>query len=225
MGCNNGAFASYIRRTNLVAVTYYPPALLAKLALLLQIKRIFCIAERNFVFWASWILIVANVVTHITIFFVQIYPCYPREKVFNPALPGKCLSLPVYSIWNLQMPLKRKIGVASMFATGTISDAACVLRGISTLRSMRARYGDLLFSLQMSSNWGVVEATAIILCPCFMTFLVFSPSEELGPYMTLDEQTLRPESGQAKTGSQEALAKADKMLDVRTTESGTISTR
>lgn len=113
----------------------------AKLALLLQIQRIFTINQRNFIFWASWFLIVANGAIYISVLFASIFACVPREKIWNPAVDGKCidvgdamittsainfisdvaiLALPLLGIWSLQMPLKRKIGVGSIFAVGLL---------------------------------------------------------------------------------------------------------
>lgn len=115
--------------------------LFVKLALLLQIQRIFAINQRNFIFWASWALIIANAATYISVLFVFIFACVPRAKFWKPMISGKCINvdvamistsvinlvsdlgiliLPLLPIWSLQMPLKRKIGVGSIFATGAL---------------------------------------------------------------------------------------------------------
>lgn len=70
---------------------------------------------------------------------VLIAMCKPREKLWNLLLPGHCfdfnslftatgvfnvlsdfaiLILPIHPLWKLQMPLKRKLSVAAVFATG-----------------------------------------------------------------------------------------------------------
>lgn len=71
--------------------------------------------------------------------FLLIFLCKPREKLWNPMLPGHCINLdaiyqitgifnvvsdftimllPVPPLWKLQLPLKRKCGVVAIFATG-----------------------------------------------------------------------------------------------------------
>jgi hypothetical protein len=112
-----------------------------KVALLLQIKRIFASCERNFTYWASWALIVANAMVYIAVTFVFVFACVPREKIWNSMVNGKCINtnaamnstaainilsdlsifiLPLSGIWSLRMPLKRKIGVVSIFAIGAV---------------------------------------------------------------------------------------------------------
>jgi hypothetical protein len=115
--------------------------LAAKLGLLFQIRRIFTVNKKNVIYWVVWTLIVTNVISYSIFFFVFIVACIPREKIWNPSIPGKCLDmgptmiasgvvnlisdltilvLPLLSISNLQMPLKRKVGVSAIFATGTL---------------------------------------------------------------------------------------------------------
>lgn len=70
-----------------------------------------------------------------------ILACEPRAKIWDPTVPGKCnnvlailifsgswnvfsdlaiLLLPLYVIWRLQLPVKRKLGVSVVFAAGTL---------------------------------------------------------------------------------------------------------
>lgn len=114
----------------------------AKTALLLQIQRIFVPPkQRNSVFWASWTLIVLNFIVYTIIFFAFTFSCNPREKAWNPMLPGKCLDtgvmmistsvinllsdasilvLPMRGIWDLHMSMRKKLGVAGIFTTGLL---------------------------------------------------------------------------------------------------------
>ena len=71
----------------------------------------------------------------------EIFECTPREKIWNPSLPGTCINiqlsfvitavinivsdvtillLPLAWIWQLQMPVTRKLGVSAVFATGLL---------------------------------------------------------------------------------------------------------
>ena len=79
---------------------------------------------------------------YLAFFFVPIFQCSPRTKIWTPEEPGRCLdvdalylasatfnvvsdiamlSVPIYLIWNLQMSVQRKIGVSAIFATGALS--------------------------------------------------------------------------------------------------------
>lgn len=74
---------------------------------------------------------------------VQIMECLPREKFWNPTVPGHCVNLPVVlitgaviniisdfsilvlsmgKIWQLQMSQKKKLGVSTVFAAGLLYD-------------------------------------------------------------------------------------------------------
>ena len=107
-----------------------------KISILLLILRIFLSVGR--------VLVVArpipfNTIFYIFFFFIPIFLCTPRSKIWNPTNPGYCLniddlyiasaafniisdismlSVPIYLIWNLQMSVRRKIGVSLIFGTG-----------------------------------------------------------------------------------------------------------
>ena len=110
-----------------------------KISILLLILRIFLSVQRDVFFWLTQGLIAINTIFYIIFFFVPIFLCNPRSKIYNPDEPGKCLriqalyissasfnvisdiamlSVPIYLIWNLQMSVRRKIGISLIFATG-----------------------------------------------------------------------------------------------------------
>ncbi|KAF2465132.1 uncharacterized protein BDR25DRAFT_295558 [Lindgomyces ingoldianus] len=126
---------------NVVEILYPPLMFAAKFAVLVQIQRIFTAHKKDFIYWSVLVLIAANIVMYATIFFVFIFACNPREKIWMPHLAGKCLSvnaaiiatgvmnlvsdctilaLPLMGISELQMPLKKKIGAGAVFATGVL---------------------------------------------------------------------------------------------------------
>ena len=113
----------------------------AKLAVLLQIKRLFTTFQRDFVYWSVQTLIVTNFVVYLATFLGTVFACWPREKIWNPNVPGKCLSpdgciiatgvlnlasditillLPAYVILRLNLRLRKKLGVMAIFATGAL---------------------------------------------------------------------------------------------------------
>ena len=115
--------------------------LFTKLAILLQIKRIFHGTTRDSVHWLSISLMVLDVTYYIASAISEIAQCVPREKIWNPLLPGTCINnntkvvvdgafnftidllifmLPIYAILRLKMVIKRKLGICAIFATGLL---------------------------------------------------------------------------------------------------------
>lgn len=113
-----------------------------KLSILLLILRIFISSRRDLFFWAVHFLIWINITYWIMWFFLLIFLCLPRTKIWNPKTPGHCLgkfalyrssavfnmitdimmlAVPLYKIFHLQMSMKRKIGISAVFATGFLS--------------------------------------------------------------------------------------------------------
>lgn len=118
-----------------------PIIFITKLSILLLYLRIFVPSGRpkfyyivHFVIWFNLLFYIANLP-------IEIWSCIPREKIWDPLLPGHCinnelvfvaggiinvisdftiLALPIFSIWHLQMPTQRKVGVSAVFATGLL---------------------------------------------------------------------------------------------------------
>lgn len=130
-----------LRYANYTQLFYSPPVFFAKLAILMQISRIFSVGQRNGIFWSSWALIIANAVCYIIVMFLFIFECNPRQKIWNPSVEGKCMNtgnavlaisavnlasdvailiLPMFSVWNLQMPFRKKVGVVAIFSLGVL---------------------------------------------------------------------------------------------------------
>lgn len=112
-----------------------------KLSILLLINRIFLAVNRNVLFWLTQLLMWVNTLFYAIAFFLAIFACRPRHKIWSPEVPGKCLnskalyitsatfntgsdvlmlSVPIYMIWKLQMSIKRKIGITAIFGTGAL---------------------------------------------------------------------------------------------------------
>lgn len=122
--------------------TFYPPMIFtAKLLILVQYLRIFAPTRRGFTFWGSHILIWTNLIFYVAIFFVVIFECIPREKIWNPTRRGTCVNinavfittgtwnvfsdlciliLPIRAIWLLQMATRKKWQISAVFATGLL---------------------------------------------------------------------------------------------------------
>ncbi|CAF9908703.1 MAG: hypothetical protein ALECFALPRED_004904 [Alectoria fallacina] len=174
------------RTSNVGSIIYGPIIAIAKLAILLQYKRLFVAHKHNFVFYGVHVLIWTNLVFYIIETFLEIFACTPREKIWNPLTPGHCIGiennyiavgawnvlsdfsiliLPMVAIWNLQMANTRKIGVAAVFATGLFACVASVVRLAYTVDLLYTSDGT--YSIIKVGLWNVGELTTIILCACF----------------------------------------------------------
>lgn len=113
----------------------------SKLSILLLYMKIFVPSRRGGVFWANQSLVWVNAMFYFGAVIALICQCIPRAKISNPTLAGRCtdvylsflisgvfnvlsdffiLVFPLWAIWHLQMPLKRKAGISFVFATGVL---------------------------------------------------------------------------------------------------------
>lgn len=120
------------------SVLYNVIILPLKVSITLQVLRFFVPpGTRNFTFWMSHALIWLNVVFYITCTFLLIFACKPESKQYDPTVKeGHCLDtaailistavlntvsdglmlvLPQRVIWDLTMPIKRKLGLSAAF--------------------------------------------------------------------------------------------------------------
>jgi hypothetical protein len=131
-----------IQILNIIEILYGPTMFCAKYVVLRQIEKLFFNHHRQAVaFTAVRILIWANFLFYSAIFLSFILACIPRAKISNPAIPGVCLDThasiiatsainvvsdftilitPITAIWQLQIPLKKKIAAAAVFAVGIL---------------------------------------------------------------------------------------------------------
>ena len=136
-----------------------------KLAILFQVRRIFIIGStRNSVYWLTLTTMALNVAFYIAAAITLIAQCVPREKIWNPGVPGICVdnnaqliasgsfnfaldilifTLPIYAILRLKLALKRKLGICAIFATGLLYVA------LPFHSYHRELSGELLVSLSM----------------------------------------------------------------------------
>ena len=112
-----------------------------KFAILLQLKRIFRGTTRDSVYWLSISLIVISTLYYLTGITIEIVQCIPREKIWNTSIAGHCVNnntniivsgafnlgldivmfmLPIYAILRIKIPVKRKLGICAIFATGML---------------------------------------------------------------------------------------------------------
>lgn len=125
-------------------ILYCVDLFLIKLAILLQLLRIFVPAhKRNVLFWTCHALIWLNFIYYAVYVFLAIFLCRPVKlgwsSQVDPSATGTCLDLraayitgavintasdvsivllPQPWIWNLQLSLNKKIGLCAIFFIG-----------------------------------------------------------------------------------------------------------
>lgn len=67
--------------------------LFTKLSILLLILRVFCTVQRDCFYWLTQILIIVNSMFYIVYFFMSIFQCSPRGKIWMPEIEGRCLKI------------------------------------------------------------------------------------------------------------------------------------
>jgi hypothetical protein len=113
-----------------------------KPAILLQWVRLFVPrGSHTTLFWTCHITAWTNFVASVVQLFLVAFACNPREKYWNALVLGKCLDanatafaapiinlgfdiiillLPQKVIWNLHLPFRKKLGIATLFALGLL---------------------------------------------------------------------------------------------------------
>jgi hypothetical protein len=127
---------------NILETIYGPIIFVAKSSVIFQLQRIFCTGQRrNGIYWLFQTLNAATFGYYFSCLWTFIFQCWPREKIWNPDVEGRCIDakaatlaagifnlisdlgillLPIWATWHLQMPLKRKLAVAAVFGTGIL---------------------------------------------------------------------------------------------------------
>ncbi|CAO1604355.1 ribosomal protein L36 [Xanthoria calcicola] len=182
------ADVQYNRRLSNINDVIYSISLLAtKLSLLLLILRVFCTVQRDLFYWLTLFLIVLNSLFYTLFFFIPIFQCTPRRKIWDQGTPGRCLnviglyyasavfntfsdiamlSVPIYLVWNLQMSIRRKVGISFIFCTGGLACIASILRLATIVRLARTK--DYTYVKAQCAMWAEAEITGGLICSCIV---------------------------------------------------------
>ncbi|EXV01936.1 hypothetical protein X797_004769 [Metarhizium robertsii] len=203
----------------------YPPSMgAAKYFVCIQLKRIFSPRRSSggAVRWALNGLIAATIMYYIACFFTFTFQCIPRDKIWNPEVAGKCIDnsagvlsaglinllldlgilvVPVWAIWHLQMPLKRKIGAMSVFAVGIFT---CTIAAFGVAyRIPLLRDANQTMAIARVGLWTFAELVGTTVVGCMPMFPRFYEKSALiqGPISTIRSVTslltLRSQRSQA----------------------------
>ena len=124
-------------------VLYPPIVLLTKLSILFQFIQIFIPSRHGYDYRLVQCIMWINGLYFTACFFISVFQCTPRSKIWDPEINGHCVNyqvyvvvtavfnvisdvtmllLPLIWIWRLQMSNKRKLGISAVFATGVLYD-------------------------------------------------------------------------------------------------------
>ncbi|CAO1596151.1 hypothetical protein XANCAGTX0491_000005 [Xanthoria calcicola] len=180
-----GAVGSYM---------YVLGTLMAKLSLLLFLYRIFRVNRKFRI--ATWALGFMIVVWSLVSFLLMIFSCRPIKANWNPQLyldpktrcypksynvlniHGYCnvisdfalLFLPIPMLWKLQMTLKKKMGLATIFATGLFICAVAITRQYILYNTPKA--GDN-WEATRNRMWMSIEFSLAICVACLPVLAPF----------------------------------------------------
>ena len=122
-------------------IVFGPIIFLTELSLLLLYMKIFVVNHKSATYFLIQLVLWLNLLFYIGMTLSVIFMCSPINKFWQRTLPGKCADhfaiivvsaafnvvsnfvtvfLPVRAIWQLQMPLKRKIAVSTVFLAGIL---------------------------------------------------------------------------------------------------------
>ena len=95
-------------------------------------------------------LLVANGIYYAAAFFVNLFACLPRRKIWDSSVEGRCffnvtalyissavfntfsdvamLAVPVFVVWRLQMSRNRKLGATAIFGFGAFATICAMVR-------------------------------------------------------------------------------------------------
>ena len=127
---------------------------ISKFSVLLQLQHIFITSRRQTVFFVIQALIWGNLAFYLAYMFIDIFECVPRRNIWDPTVPGRCISvnvllialaginllsdclilaLPTILVFQLKMTLKNKIAVVAVLGLGFLR--ACLQDAVTRHRS------------------------------------------------------------------------------------------
>lgn len=182
------AFFRMLYWVNITAITYCLVMFFIKLSILLQYLRIFRPTRQGNLFlylgvhaciWIIFLLYFLDIM-------FEVVMCVPREKIWNPLMTtGHCfddsaayratgifnvlsdfaiLILPIPSVWRLKIPLRKKIGLVSVFSAGLFACAISIVRTYYTWKV--TKLGDVSYNMIFFGLWTYAEISVGIIVTC-----------------------------------------------------------
>ena len=180
-----------------VEIFYYLAVFLVKMSILLMylnISRGLGSGDRfrKFTLWTIY-LITLHFITTVIVTGAQ---CIPLSRYWNgPSDGGHCinitaffystniftiftdiliLALPIPTLWRLQMPRKKRLGLIAIFGVGVLDTVASGIRLMSVRKFMGVAQGKGLEAAAPINTWSFVEIYLGIVCACVPGMTLFS---------------------------------------------------
>ncbi|KAJ4355383.1 uncharacterized protein N0V89_003399 [Didymosphaeria variabile] len=128
------------RRYSYIFICYTISGGFAKATIFMQLKRIFTSPRiRDAVYWVITVSLALNAVAYTTFLFLYVFTCWPREKIWTPTVPGRCMDsnrlnmaigglntlsdveaflVPMWAVWKLRFDVRKKVSILAVFAVG-----------------------------------------------------------------------------------------------------------
>ncbi|KAL4798906.1 hypothetical protein BDV19DRAFT_385984 [Aspergillus venezuelensis] len=185
-------YRQYRKLANASQIFYAPLIFITKLSIFLLYLRVFAPTRQGKTHHAIHTLIWFNLAFYLANFFLKVFQCTPRHKIWIQEEPGSCininipilvtaainvlsdllmLSLPIICVWRLHMGTRLKMGISSIFAAGVFGCFASIMRLQSSIRNRatgnktEAWYDEIL--------WTTAEITCAIIASCLPAFPTF----------------------------------------------------
>lgn len=114
---------------------------LTKLSIFLLYLRVFAPSPKCNQWWFIQILMGLNFFFYLADTIVKIFECTPRARIWDKTVPGRCIDadipvlvtsivnvvsdimmllMPIRCVWRLQIALRTKVGITTIFAAGIL---------------------------------------------------------------------------------------------------------
>ncbi|KAI0432449.1 hypothetical protein F5Y09DRAFT_339667 [Xylaria sp. FL1042] len=170
---------------NLCAVTI----MILKAAILLDWIHVFVPFTRNYFFWTAYIILGLHTMFYVAWIILENLSCIPQSKIWDITVwQGRCVdvkliyipvaainllldivifALPQTTIWNLQMSIKKKIGVGAVFAIGLVACVSAAIRLHVTIQFYKS--DDVVYTESGMYLIALAEMTCLFLVLCLPT--------------------------------------------------------
>ncbi|KAI1182598.1 hypothetical protein F5B17DRAFT_419723 [Nemania serpens] len=171
---------------NVAAIEYGVIIGITKLSILCLYRRVFSPIRWSWFDISIVALIVLLVGFYTSTTIAKIFECQPREKIWNPSLPGKCveikwilnisggfntvtdyliLLLPVHAVRSLKMPKTTRVLVVLAFTFGLAGPIFATVGFV--VRLQKSGNPDTSWNQPTILLWGAAELASGNLCVCF----------------------------------------------------------
>ncbi|KAL2833430.1 ribosomal protein L36e-domain-containing protein [Aspergillus cavernicola] len=182
----------YAKLANASQIVYAPLIFITKLSIFLLYLRVFAPSRRGKTYWVILLLIWFNLAFYLANFFMKIFQCTPRSKIWDKDTPGHCininipilvtaainvasdlmmLSVPIICVWRLHMATKRKIGISAIFVAGIFGCFASIMRLEVSVENRDTK--DRTYDWYTEILWTTAEITCGILASSLPTMPAF----------------------------------------------------